>query len=179
MAIFTAGFFKYQSFPSAPSPELIAGPEQTPSSEQIATPESPPVLELPPTPKPPLAPEASPEPKTISVGTVTSANKMESAQSWDFQLSRLPEDQNLWTFLGQLSSSLIEALISVMVNYIINYICGWCWGSEGRTEQEPSVVRILLHEGTVIISKMKTALDLLKDEEGHHLAQFHDHDEVQ
>jgi hypothetical protein len=38
---------------------------------------------------------------------------------------------------------------------------------------------MLLHEATATISEMKTMLDLLKDEEGHHLAQFHDHDVAQ
>jgi hypothetical protein len=61
----------------------------------------------------------------------------------------------------------------------VSYIFGQCWGSKGRAEEEPPEVRMLLHEAIAIISKMKTTLDLLKDEEGHHLAQFHDHDVAQ
>jgi hypothetical protein len=43
---------------------------------------------------------------------------------------------------------------------------------EGGTGQGLSELTILLHEGTGLISEMKTVLALVKDEEDHRFAQF-------
>jgi hypothetical protein len=71
------------------------------------------------------------------------------------------------------SFSLMDILVSLMMECLILYICRRYWRREGGTERELSELRTLLRESTGLISKMKTVLALVRDEEDHHFAQFH------
>jgi hypothetical protein len=130
LAIYSGGILKESLFPRDPS--FVPIPASTP----ITAPEPSLALELIPGPEPISPPEIIPaseptpasEPisdyKKIPVGTLASADEMESAPSCEFQWKGLPaDDQNLWTVLGPLSSSLICVFVSLMIEFLIRHIC--------------------------------------------------------
>jgi hypothetical protein len=119
------------------------------------------------------APGPIPNFKKIPVGTLATANEMEPTPSCEFHGRNLPEDdQNFWTTLGPLSTSLISILISLMIHCIIYYKHLRGWHREDETEQKLSQLRMLVQEGDSFMLELTTTLALVKDAKVHRHAQF-------